>query len=460
MAGTESTQRRLLHPQQPSETPPHEERRRSRSREPGIASVQDQADPSVSQRQEVERKIQEIKSLVDAELKNSISADALKTIKKHSLDLASKIEQLQKTNARIVKNNEDIEKLLQGRIPNTCKPCSVPFETTLWDSILPCETLRTFSVVFPEGISLRESRERLHRAYLERMKQYDQLVAQKQREDLRLATKKSVFVQKCLETRATQNTLWKDLDLDLEEDVSMKGMSVEHLSAKATVIYTRTVDRAASFLKTKKELEAKSQLQKDRLLTALSQKAPVDFLNEAIDKRIVLAQQQPKTKQRKPLSSSVNAAAAFVSTTSNTSMNKDDFAPFVSEPLTAKGTGKFARPGPVQNKGKGKGVSSAKGNQKSKGKGKSINIDSDNWRSNSWRHHPGTTLQLNSMGLLRVESPSKSQFFTSVGKEKAKEERLETPAKEKTKARPRGSQRDPRSDTATFPAFDQGHVHL
>ena len=240
----------------------------------------------------------------------------------------------------------------------------------------------------------------------------------------------------------------------------MKGMSVEHLSAKATVIYTRTVDRAASFLKTKKELEAKSQLQKDRLLTALSQKAPVDFLNEAIDKRIVLAQQQPKTKQRKPLSSSVNAAAAFVSTTANTSMNKDDFAPFVSEPLTAKGTGKFARPGPVQNKGKGKGVSSAKGNQKSKGKGKSINIDSDNWRSNSWRHHPGTTLQLNSMGLLRVESPSKSQFFTSVGKEKAKEERLETPAKEKTKARPRGSQRDPRSDTATFPAFDQGHVHL
>ena len=78
-------------------------------------------------------------------------------------------------------------------------------------------------------------------------------MAQKQREDLRLATKKSVFVQKCLETRATQNTLWKDLVLDLEEDVSMKGMSVEHLSAKATVIYTRTVSRPGCFLLEDKE---------------------------------------------------------------------------------------------------------------------------------------------------------------------------------------------------------------
>lgn len=441
MAGTESTQRRQLH--QPLETPPHEERRRSRSREPGIASVQDQADPSVSQRQEVERKIQEIKSLVDAELKNSISADALKTIKKHSLDLASKIEQLQKTNARIVKNNEDIEKLLQGRIPNTCKPCSVPFETTLWDSISPSETLRTFSVVFPEGISLRESRERLHRAYLERMKQYDQLVAQKQREDLRLATKKSVFVQKCLETRATQNTLWNDLDLDLEEDVSMKGMSVEHLSAKATVIYTRTVDRAASFLKTKKELEAKSQLRKDRLLTALSQKAPVDFLNEAIDKRIVLAQQQPKTKQRKPLPSSVNAAAAFVSTTSNTSMNKDDFAPFVSEPLTAKGTGKFARPGPVQNKGKGKGVSSAKGNQKSKGKGKSINIESDNWRSNSWRHSSWNNPSAQQHGTAKGGKSKQESVFHFGRKGKGKGGKTGNTSKGKNKGKTKGFSKGP-----------------
>ena len=80
--------------------------------------------------------------------------------------------------------------LSKGRIPNGCKPCSVPFETTLWDSISPEENLRTFGLEIPDGKSLRECREILHRAYLERMKRYDLLVAQQQREVLRAATKK------------------------------------------------------------------------------------------------------------------------------------------------------------------------------------------------------------------------------------------------------------------------------
>lgn len=80
--------------------------------------------------------------------------------------------------------------LSKGRIPNGCKPCSVPFETTLWDSISPEENLRTFGLEIPDGKSLRECREILQRAYLERMKRYDLLVAQQQREVLRAATKK------------------------------------------------------------------------------------------------------------------------------------------------------------------------------------------------------------------------------------------------------------------------------
>jgi len=169
----------------------------------------------------------------------------------------------------------------------------------------------------------------------------------------------------------------------------------------------------------------------------------VDFLNEAIDKRIVLAQQQPKTKQRKPLPSSVNAAAAFVSTTSNTSMNKDDFAPFVSEPLTAKGTGKFARPGPVQNKGMGKGVSSAKGNQKSKGKGKSINIESDNWRLNSWRDSSWNNPSAQQHGTAKGGKSKQESVFHFGRKGKGKGGKTGNTSKGKSKGKTKGFSKGP-----------------
>eukprot|EP00438_Fugacium_kawagutii_P004500 Skav200099 [mRNA] locus=scaffold694:508902:510128:- [translate_table: standard] len=344
------------------------------------------AGPEISARDETERKIQEIKSLVDAELKNFVSADALKSIKKFSLELSTKIEQLQKTNARIAKDEEAAHMLSQSRLPNTCKPCTVPFETTLWDSISPDETLRKFDMVIPEGTSVRECRNILHFAYLERMKKYDLLVVRQQREELRRATKKSTFVDKCLGTRAAQNTLWQELDLDMEDEIDMKGMSVESLTAKATVLYTRTVDRAAAFLKSKREIEEKAQRKKDSILQDLTKRAPVDFLNDAIDKRIAQAQQKPKPRKTQQVLTSVDSANVFVSTTSGVAMSSNDFAPFVADtPARDKGISKSAGRGKGKGKGKNSFFSVPKGGKKGSGKGKGKTFGQNTWSQNTSR---------------------------------------------------------------------------
>ncbi|CAE7247164.1 unnamed protein product [Symbiodinium sp. CCMP2592] len=268
------------------------------------------------------------------ELKDFLSADALKVIKRNSLGLAAKIEQLQKTNARIGKLEDEVAALEQGRLPKGNKPFTVPFETSLWDTMQASEETRTWTVTVPEGSSLRETREFMYLSFLKKIRDMDLQLAKKQREDLRTTTKKSTFVDRCLETRSTHSELWKELDLELDvDDSDIKGMSVESLTAKATVIYKRTVDKAASSLKAKKDLETRKAAQRDRVLEQIVKKSPQDFLNEAIDQRIAaVSKAMPKPSQavfRAPPGLPIDAASAFVSASSNAIMTKDDVAAFV-----------------------------------------------------------------------------------------------------------------------------------
>ena len=212
-------------------------------------------------------------------------------------------------------------------------------------------------------------------------------------------------------------------------------MSIENLTAKATVIYTRTVDRAASFLNTKKDLEERSQLKKEKLLSALTKKAPADFLNDAIDKRIAMAQKPKRGEISRASQPAVESAAAFVSTTSSVTMSKDDFAPFVSEaPADDK---RAAKKFPGLGKGKGKGKSRAASHFQTKGQRDKAKASPT--VSGMMVYMGGCGL--NPLGvhllcmMLKEGSLSMSQFFTTVGKEKPKAERLEIQPKAKERAR-------------------------
>ena len=86
-------------------------RSRTRSREPDEAKERIDQEPELNMRKEEEDKIRNIKMAVEDEFAKVIPADSLKMIKKVSLELASKIEQLQKTNSRITQHEKDIESL-------------------------------------------------------------------------------------------------------------------------------------------------------------------------------------------------------------------------------------------------------------------------------------------------------------------------------------------------------------
>ncbi|CAJ1414841.1 unnamed protein product [Effrenium voratum] len=367
-------------------------RTRSRSRE-FEPNVSDPPGLLPSERQAEEVKITEIKRLVEEELKGFLPPDAIKCIKKSSLELAAKIQQLQKTNARISKLDGDLKALAEGRIPNGSKPFPVPFETPLWDSVRPSAESLGWTVNFPEGSTLRACREHLYRAFLEKMRSFDLILARQQREELRLLTKKTTFVDKCLQTRSARSSLWQELDLDVDEDeVDLQTMSETSLTAKATVIYKRTVEKAASALKAKKDLQIRKDQQKDKMVNSLLQTSPQDFLNQAIDQRIAVskAKAKPVSKKmpRKPPGLNVDAAAAFVSAAADANMSKESLEAFVQESApsrwgsqgksSGKGSGMttWKGKGPPGHAGKGKkgdwygkGVANPKGNRNKSGKG-------------------------------------------------------------------------------------------
>lgn len=234
-------------------------------------------------------------------------------------------------------------------------------------------------------------------------------------------------------------------------------MSIENLTAKATVIYTRTVDRAASFLNTKKDLEERSQLKKEKLLSALTKKAPADFLNDAIDKRIAMAQKPKRGEISRASQPAVESAAAFVSTTSSVTMSKDDFAPFVSEaPADDK---RAAKKFPGLGKGKGKGKSRAASHfpnegTKGQGKGKSYGLRHDGLHGGLWPQSPWSPPSVHDA---KGGKPKHESVFHYGRKGKAKGGKTgnTTKGKGKGKGFPRGHGVE---STAIF-ALDQGDVH-
>ena len=126
-----------------------------------------------------EAKIKQIKSTVEDEFAQAIPQDTMKSIKKFSLDLASKVEQLQKTNARMKKQQEEIPILAQNRVPNGMKPVPYPYETAFLDSLMI--NRGEWKVELPENTNLREARKMIHCSYLRIMREIDHEIAKAQR---------------------------------------------------------------------------------------------------------------------------------------------------------------------------------------------------------------------------------------------------------------------------------------
>lgn len=337
-----------------------------------------------SMRKEEEAKIKGIKEAVEEEFAKTLPQDTLKAIKKFSLDLASKIEQLQKTNHRIKQHEEEINHLQDMRIPNGCKPVPYPYESPFLDSI-QMET-ETVTVEFPEGTSLREAKRILHCKYLEHMRKIDLKIAQAQRTELRKSTRKQTFVERCLATYKGKTDLWKELDLDFDCDPEGSSITASVLEAKADNLYHKTVDQAAILLQKKREHEKSRQTTKEKLLKEMLEKSPEELLQMTIDARI--AEKMPSAKKpAKPnnqnrkdqlLQNHFNTASAFVATSTSNDNSMSDPSNFQhlwkdlpTQPLrltSQKGKGKQKWPSP--SKGKGKNQKGSKGDHKGKTKGK------------------------------------------------------------------------------------------
>ncbi|CAE7846274.1 unnamed protein product, partial [Symbiodinium necroappetens] len=223
--------------------------------------------------------------MVQRELSEHLSYDAVQKIKKVSLDLSQKISSLHKLKQRMQKNDDDCKLLDEGRIPNGCKPLNFAYETPLLDSV-PCD-LMEWRVELDTNSSVRLAKKQIHSAYLKVMKQLDATIMSKQRDALREETKKSSFTRRILSCKPVNSDLFAELDLDFEgEDFGTKGMPDDVLQAKAEVIYTHTVQSAALTVQKKKELESTAAKSKDKILKQLMESAPAELLNQAIDQRI------------------------------------------------------------------------------------------------------------------------------------------------------------------------------
>lgn len=349
-------------------------RSRSRPREEGTAPATTSGDDAQqSLRRMEEAKTQLIKRSVEDEFAQAIPQDTMKSIKKYSLDLASKVERLQKTNARLRQQQEEIAILEQNRVPNGMKPVPYPHESAFLDIIMIDKD--AWTVEFPEGTSLREARQLVHCSYLKLMREMDQKVTEQQRLELRSSTRKSVFVDKCVDTYKEKTSLWKDLDLDLEDEPDTDSITEEVLRVKASNVYDKTIDHAAILVQKKKEQEKLQQRKKDEILKDMLQKSPEDLLRMTIDARIEermpgknypSAKSTAKQQKAQQTARQFNSAKAFVA---STQPNNDEsmMDPQSLNEFWVPSSQAHSNPQGKTNKGGNKGGN--KGAQKGKGKG-------------------------------------------------------------------------------------------
>jgi len=236
---------------------------------------------------DTEQQIKDIKKLVEAEVGSLISPELHKKLRNLTLELAAKVESLQKTNARRNKITSEREELTAGRIPESIKTLGFAFECQLLDSMCLPED-RTFTVTVKSGTSVRETMKQLHCAHHLWMKELEQSVTDQHRLDLKKLANKTAFTDRGLAASKALSTDWKILDLDSDDEKDPRGIDNDKLTAKLHIIYNKTIDRLAKTAAEKQKKENDQRNSKYDLLSKLAGAPPSDHLDRAIDKRIEL----------------------------------------------------------------------------------------------------------------------------------------------------------------------------
>ena len=277
------------------------------------------------------------------------------------------------------KQQEEIQILAQDRVPNGMKPVPYPYETAFLDSLMI--NRGEWKVELPENTNLREARKMIHCSYLRIMREIDHEIAKAQRVELRNSTKKSAFIEKCATAYTAKASLWKDLDLDFEDEPKTNNITEEVLRVKASNVYDKTIDHAATLLQKRKDQEKAQQMKKDGLLKSMLNKSPEDLLHMTIDARIeerMPNKPKPATKltakelKENQAKKQFNSAKAFVATTKpegdvdmqdpmstahfwlqNSQTNKQQNKEYYK--TNSKGNNKGNSKGMTKGKGRGKG---------------------------------------------------------------------------------------------------------
>ena len=201
------------------------------------------------------------------------------------------------------------------------------------------------------------------------------MIARAQRADLRKATKKSEFVNKCSESFKSKVQTWRDLDLDFEEEEpEANKITTSMVESKASNVYDKTVDQAAAPVKKRKDHLKFQEKKRQDMVNKMLQKTPEELLKQTIEARI-----KENVKQKRSANSSkdgvnphLNSASAFVATTSGSAVMADD--PIETFWIEGAQQNNKTQQNPKGGKGKGKGK------EKGKGKGKGQDKSKGAWK--------------------------------------------------------------------------------
>ena len=221
----------------------------------------------------------------------------LKSLTRNSRVLATKIAQLQRTNARRAKLDQDIQALLAKSTPPGYRVFNPSFETPVWDRVM-AEKTQSFTIELiaspSSPLTYRDVIRGILQVSQEHMVKVEKQVLNAHRLDLRAATSIASFEEQCLGACAFVSTIARihALDLDLElpgDDMYLEGRSdslavpILWHADEATVrrqikdLYKRTVARAADKVATERSAQDAQGKRRSGGLQSLATHAPMDF---------------------------------------------------------------------------------------------------------------------------------------------------------------------------------------
>ena len=230
--------RRQLHEPQPVE-PGSAVQTRGRSRCPPAWD----RSPSPAGTQTYPPLTADIRRLVDGRLGTKQCPEITRHVKKQASESGAKIQSLQNTN-RSIQSCKDVLSEMDQTPPGELPPgrglrrIPIHFETPLLGTIRINEAIST-AINIDHNTSIRDAKAIVHKEMIKLQKNLDLQLLEAQRTNLRMVTKRSNFVERCMSLDDEQKTVWSKLDLDNDDDqATLAGMSRDELELQVTTIYT------------------------------------------------------------------------------------------------------------------------------------------------------------------------------------------------------------------------------